>query len=50
VLVEQSPVATMLLRSLLVDFLDVAERALPVLTPDEWRDTAPRMGTGVRRD
>jgi nitrous oxidase accessory protein len=43
VLVEQSPVATMLLRSLFVDLLDVAERAFPVLTPDEWRDPAPRM-------
>lgn len=48
VLVEQSPVATILLRSLFVDFLDVAERAFPVLTPDAWRDPAPRMAGRVR--
>lgn len=43
VLVEQSPWTTVLLRSLLVDALDLAERALPVLTPDAWQDANPRM-------
>ncbi|MCC6319687.1 MAG: nitrous oxide reductase family maturation protein NosD [Gemmatimonadaceae bacterium] len=39
--VEQSPASLVLLRSMLVDLLDLAERALPAIAPDV-RDEAPR--------
>ncbi len=39
--VEQSPAAAMLLRSILVDLLDLAERAFPALAPASIRDAAP---------
>lgn len=42
-LVERNEPALMLLRSVLVDALDVAERFLPVLTPDNLVDEAPLM-------
>jgi nitrous oxidase accessory protein len=42
-LVEQSPAALVLVRSLLVDLLDVAERVIPTLTPQTLRDDAPLM-------
>lgn len=42
-LVEQSPPALILVRSLLVDVLDIAERVVPVLTPATLRDQAPLM-------
>ena len=42
-LVQQAPAALILTRSLLVDLLDVAERVLPVLTPQSLRDRAPLM-------
>ncbi len=42
-LVETSPAALVLTRSFLVDLLDVAERVLPVLTPETLRDDAPLM-------
>jgi nitrous oxidase accessory protein len=42
-LVEQSPAALVLVRSLLVDVLDVAERVVPTLTPETLRDDAPLM-------
>jgi nitrous oxidase accessory protein len=42
-LVEQSPAALVLVRSLLVDVLDVAERVMPTLTPETLRDAAPLM-------
>ncbi|GAB1341615.1 right-handed parallel beta-helix repeat-containing protein [Gemmatimonas sp.] len=42
-LVEQSPPALVLVRSLLVDMLDVAERVVPALTPVTLRDHAPLM-------
>ncbi|WP_291157645.1 nitrous oxide reductase family maturation protein NosD [Gemmatimonas sp. UBA7669] len=42
-LVEQSPAALVLVRSLLVDVLDVAERVVPTLTPETLRDEAPLM-------
>ena len=42
-LVEQSPSALILTRSILVDLLDVAERVLPVLTPATLRDQSPLM-------
>lgn len=42
-LVEQSPSALVLVRSLLVDLLDVAERVVPTLTPAALRDEAPLM-------
>lgn len=40
---EQSPASAILLRSLLVDLLDLAERAFPALTAAEIRDDAPRL-------
>lgn len=42
-IVEQSPPSLILLRSLLVDLLDIAERVLPVLTPDAMLDPKPLM-------
>ncbi len=42
-LVETSPAALVLTRSFLVDLLDVAERVLPILTPETLRDDAPLM-------
>jgi nitrous oxidase accessory protein len=47
-IVEQSPASLVLLRSLLVDALDLAERALPALTPADVRDPAPRLTPLVR--
>ncbi|MDX2182633.1 MAG: nitrous oxide reductase family maturation protein NosD [Gemmatimonadaceae bacterium] len=44
--VERVPATVILLRSLLVDVLSVAERALPLLTPDLLYDDAPRMRVG----
>ena len=41
--VEQSPAATLLLRSILVDLMDLAERAFPALTASEIRDDAPLL-------
>lgn len=42
-IVERKPVALILLRSFFVDILDVAERVLPVLTPETLVDENPRM-------
>lgn len=42
-LVEQSPSALILTRSMLVDLLDVVERVLPVLTPETLHDKSPLM-------
>lgn len=42
-LVAQSPSAMVLVRSLLVDLLDVAERVIPTLTPEALRDESPLM-------
>ena len=44
--VEQSPPTLILLRSVLVDLLDMAERVMPSLTPDTLLDDRPLM----RRD
>jgi len=41
--VERSPAAAVLLRSLFVDLLELAERVLPVLTPETLVDHGPRM-------
>lgn len=43
ILVEQRPQALILLRSLLIDLLDTAERFLPVLTPETLVDSKPQM-------
>ncbi len=43
VVAERVPAAVILLRSLLVDLLEVAERVAPVLTPEAFKDAAPRM-------
>ncbi len=48
-IVEQSPTALLLLRSLIVDALDVVERVLPVLTPTELVDRRPVMRRPARR-
>jgi nitrous oxidase accessory protein len=42
-IVEQSPPALILLRSTVVDMLDLAERVLPVLTPATLLDERPLM-------
>ncbi|MBV6522424.1 MAG: putative ABC transporter binding protein NosD [Gemmatimonadaceae bacterium] len=42
-IVEQSPASLMMLRSPLVDALDLVERVLPVLTPAEMVDRSPLM-------
>jgi nitrous oxidase accessory protein len=42
-IVENNPPALLLLRSFLLDLLDLAERVLPVLTPAAVVDTAPSM-------
>jgi nitrous oxidase accessory protein len=41
--VERSPAAIVLLRSLFVDLLELAERVLPILTPETLVDDEPRM-------
>ena len=42
-IVENNPPTLILLRSVLIDLLDLAERVLPVLTPTAVVDTAPAM-------
>ena len=42
-MVERKPAALILLRSFFVDVLEVAERVLPVLTPETLVDPSPRM-------
>ncbi len=42
-IVENNPPLLILLRSVLIDLLDLAERVLPVLTPAAVADTAPAM-------
>jgi nitrous oxidase accessory protein len=42
-LVERYPATLALLRSLLVDLLDAAERVIPSLTPEELMDASPAM-------
>ncbi len=42
-MVEQNEPSLILLRSPFVDLLDLAERLLPVLTPETLKDEAPRM-------
>ncbi len=42
-LVEQSPPALILVRSVLVDLLDLAERVMPALSPETLRDQSPLM-------
>lgn len=46
-LVESHPPTLVLLRSLLVDVLDLAERAIPTLTPETLVDTRPSMGPNL---
>lgn len=43
VLIEKNPSALLLLRSFLIDFLNLAENVLPVLTPETLTDNNPRM-------
>jgi nitrous oxidase accessory protein len=43
VIVERTPAAMVLLRTLFVDLLDLAERVMPVLTPTTLVDDTPRM-------
>lgn len=42
-LTERQPPSLILLRSLFINILDVAERMIPVLTPETLVDVAPRM-------
>jgi nitrous oxidase accessory protein len=43
VVVEQKPVSLILLRSFFVDVIEVAEKVLPILTPEALIDDNPRM-------
>jgi nitrous oxidase accessory protein len=43
--VEQTPAALILLRSAVVDLLDMAERVMPMLTPATLVDERPLVGT-----
>ncbi|NGP88768.1 nitrous oxide reductase family maturation protein NosD [Fodinibius halophilus] len=43
ILVEKQPQSLLLLRSLLIDILDAAERIMPVLTPETLVDSQPKM-------
>ena len=47
VVAEQHESALYLYRSVLVDLLDTAERLIPVLTPTDLSDTAPKMTTNL---
>ena len=42
-IIEKQPPAIILLRSLFIDILDVAERFIPILTPETLIDSSPRM-------
>ncbi len=42
-IVESEPATMVLIRSLLVDLLNLAERIMPTLTPEALADTKPRM-------
>jgi nitrous oxidase accessory protein len=42
-IVEQMPTAVLLWRSFLVFLLDRAEKAIPVITPENLRDNLPSM-------
>jgi nitrous oxidase accessory protein len=43
ILVEKQPQALLLLRSLLIDILDAAEKFMPALTPETLIDSKPKM-------
>lgn len=43
ILVEKQPQSLLLLRSLLIDLLDAAEKFMPVLTPETLLDSKPQM-------
>jgi len=43
ILVEKQPQSLLLLRSLLIDILDAAEKVMPALTPETLIDTKPQM-------
>lgn len=43
IIVEKMPHAIILLRSLLVDILDVSEKVMPVITPKSFIDEKPRI-------
>jgi nitrous oxidase accessory protein len=47
-IVEKNPAALMLLRGAFVDLLDIAERVVPVLTPEALVDERPSMKELVR--
>ena len=42
-IIEQMPVATIFLRSFLVALLDKTEKAIPSITPDNFRDEEPKL-------
>ncbi len=42
-IIDRIPVAAILLRSFMVSLLDRAEKAIPSLTPENFKDTAPSM-------
>ena len=42
-IMERIPVATIFLRSFMVTLLDKTEKAIPSLTPENFRDEEPRI-------
>lgn len=42
-IIEQMPVAMIFFRSFMVDLMDRTEKAIPSLTPENFRDNKPRM-------
>jgi len=42
-IIEQMPVALIFFRSFMVDLMDKTEKAIPSLTPENFRDNKPRM-------
>jgi nitrous oxidase accessory protein len=43
IIIEKQPEVLVLMRSLLIEILDAAERIMPVLTPEELVDKKPQM-------
>lgn len=47
ILVEKQPTSMLLMRSMLVSLLDIAERVLPLLTPETLLDSQPQMSRNL---
>jgi nitrous oxidase accessory protein len=42
-IIENNPIAVMLLRSFMVTLLDQTEKVVPSITPEDFRDDSPRI-------